>query len=93
MRGERRVEYTVADGGRRLKHYVLAGIGEERIETALDARHHRRRRERTDSNRETTLWCARALGFLPVKIAHVERDGAALTIRIDSLSGIVPSGS
>ena len=94
MRGERRVEYTVADGGRRLERYVLAGIGEERIETALGTFDtYVVRRERTDSKRETTLWCARALGFLPVKIVHVERDGAVLTVRIDSLSGIVPSGS
>ena len=93
-RGERRVEYTVADGGRRLKQYVLVGIGEERIETALgpfdtDVV----QRERTDSKRETTLWCARALGFLPVKIVHVERGGAVLMVRIDSLNGIVPSAS
>ena len=94
MRGERRVEYTVADGGRRLKHYVLAGIGEERLETALGTFDTTVvRRERTGSKRETTLWCARALGFLPVKIVHVKRDGAVLAVRIDSLSGIVPSGS
>ena len=94
MRGERRIEYTVADGGHRLGHYVLAGIGEERIETALGTFDTVVvRRERTDSKRETTLWCARALGFLPVKLVHVERDGAVLTVRIDSLSGIVPSGS
>ena len=33
-RGKRRVEYPIADGGR-LRRYVLASIGEERIETAL----------------------------------------------------------
>ena len=94
MRGERRFEYTVADGGRHLKHYVLAGIGEERIETALGTFDTTVvRRERANSKRETTLWCARALGFLPVKIVHLERDGSVLTARIDSLSGIVPPGS
>ena len=94
MRGERRVEYTVADGGHRLEHYNFSSIGEERIETALGTFDTSViRRERTDSKRETTLWCAEALGFLPVKIVHVERDGAIQTIRIDSLSGIVPSGS
>ena len=56
MRGERRVEYTVAEGGRRLEQYVPVGIGEERIETApgpfdTDIV----QRERTDSKRGTTL--------------------------------------
>ncbi len=93
-RGARRVEYTIADGGRRLKRYVLAGIGEERIETALgtlDAVVVRR--ERGNSRRRTTFWCARSLGFFPVKIVHVEGDGPALTLRIESLSGIDPSDS
>lgn len=94
MRGERRVEYTVVNGGRRLEQYVLVGIGKERIETALGPLDTAVvRRDRTDSKRETTLWCAKALGFLPVKIVHVERDGAVLTVRIDSLNGIVPSAS
>ena len=67
MRSERRVEYTVVNGGRRLDQYVLVGIGEERIETALGPLDTAVvRRDRTDSKRETTLWGARALGFLPV---------------------------
>ena len=93
-RGERHVEYTVADGGRHLKHYVLAGVGEERIETALGTLDTTViRRERNDSKRVTTLWCADALGFLPVKLVHVEGDGTVLTARIDSLTGVEPSGS
>ena len=92
--GERRVEYTVADGGRHLKHYVLESIGDERIETALGTLVTTViRRKRTTSKRVTTLWCAEAFGFLPVKIVHVEADGTVLTIRIDSLGGIERSGS
>ena len=88
-RGERRVEYTIADGGRRLKRYLLAGIGEERIETALGTFDTTIiRRDREDSRRQTTLWCANALGFLPVKIVHLERDGKSVTLHIESLSGI-----
>lgn len=90
-RGERHVEYTVADGGRRLKRYLLAGIGEERIETALGTFDTTViRRERKNSKRRTTLWCANELGFLPVKIVHLERDGKSLTLHIESLSGIEP---
>ena len=93
-RGKRRLEYTIADGGRRLKHYVLTGIGEERIETALGAFDTTVvRRERSNGKRRTTLWCAAELGFLPVKIVHVERDGKSLTLRIESLSGIERRGT
>ena len=87
-RGERRVEYPIADGGR-LRRYVLTGIGEERIETALGTFDTVVvRRERENAKRETTLWCASALGFLPVKIVHRERDGTVLSLRIETLSGI-----
>ena len=88
-RGERHLEYTIADGGRRLKRYVLAGVGEERIETALGTFDTTIiRRDRKNSKRRTTLWCAKELGFLPVKIVHLERDGKSVTLRIESLSGI-----
>ena len=93
-RGERSLEYSIADGGRRLKHYVLTGVGEERVETALGTFDTTvMRRERKSGKRRTTLWCAEALGFLPVKIVHVERDGTSLTLRIESLSGIERRGS
>ena len=87
-RGERGMEYTIADGGK-LKRYTLTGIGEERIETVLGAFDTVVvRRERENAKRETTLWCASALGFLPVKIVHRERDGTVLSLRIETLSGI-----
>ena len=87
-RGERGIEYTIADGGK-LKRYTLTGIGEERIETALGAFDTVVvRRERENAKRETTLSCASALGFFPVKIVHRERDGTVLSLRIESLSGI-----
>ena len=88
-RGARRVEYTIADSRRRLGRYVFSKIGEESIHTSLgtlDAVVVRRWHE--NRQRRTTLWCARALGFFPVKIVHVERDGTPLTLRIESLSGI-----
>ena len=92
-RGERRIEYTIADGGRRLKRYVLTGSREERIETALGTFDTIVvRRERGSGKRQTTLWCASELGFLPVRIVHVERDGKSMTLRIESLDGIEPRG-
>lgn len=93
-RGKRRFEYTIADGGRELRSYVLTSIANERIDTAVgtfDTVAVRRRHE--NSRRETTFWCARALGYLPVRIVHIERDGTPLTLRIQSLSGIEPHES
>ena len=93
-RGKRNVEYTIADGGRRLKRYVLTGIGEERIETALGTFDTAViRRERENSKRKTTFWCAIELDFLPVKVVHVEGDGKPMTLNIESLSGIERRGS
>ena len=93
-RGERSVEYTIADGGRRLKRYVLTRIGEERITTALGTFDTTViRRERENSKRKTTFWCAADLGFLPVKIIHEEGDGKPMTLNIESLSGIERRGS
>ena len=87
-RGKRQLEYTIADGGR-LRRYVLTGVGEERIETALGTFDTTIiRRERENNTRLTTFWCADELGFLPVKIVHVERDGKSMTLEIESLSGI-----
>jgi len=87
--GARRMEYTIADGGRHLKRYVLTGVGEERIETALGTLDTVViRRERENSARRTTFWCAKSLGHFPVKIVHTERDDATLTLQIESLSGI-----
>ena len=88
-RGKRSVEYTIADGGRRLKRYVLTGIGEERVTTPLGTFDTAViRRERENSKRKTTFWCAAELGFLPVKIVHVEGDGKSMILTIESLSGI-----
>ena len=93
-RGKRTVEYTIADGGRRLKRYVLTRVGEERITTALGTFDTAViRRDRENSERKTTFWCAAELGFLPVKIVHVESDGKSMSLNIESLSGIERHGS
>lgn len=77
------LEYRIADGGR-LKRYQLVIEGEERIETALGSLETVIvRRLRDSSERETLLWCAKNLGYLPVMIEHREKDGTVLW-RIES---------
>lgn len=68
-------ELRIANG-RRIKTMSLAVIGEEKLDlfdgTTVQATHLRA----TDDDGETTdLWVAAAHGFLPLKIAHTDRDG------------------
>ena len=86
--GKRDIRYQVADGGR-LKSYRLLAVGNERLTTELgrlDTVVIRRLRE--GKRRETTLWCAPSLRYLPVRIEHRERDGVDVLLAIDSVRGL-----
>lgn len=87
-RGIEQVDYRIADGGR-LKTYKIRVLAEETITTPLgDIKTVKLTRERDqDSDRETTLWCAPALNYLPVKLEHVE-DDATFTALLRRLKGI-----
>lgn len=77
------LRYQIADGGR-LKVYELKIEGEEQIDTALGPMETVVvRRLRNSEERETLLWCAKNLNYLPVMIEHRERDGTVLW-RIES---------
>ncbi|MDX1515031.1 MAG: DUF3108 domain-containing protein, partial [Gammaproteobacteria bacterium] len=81
------LQYLVADGGK-LKTYELQREGNERLETALGVFDTLKvRRLRNSEDRETLLWCARELNYLPVKIEHKERDGTLL-MHIQSVEGL-----
>ena len=85
--GKRSVRYHIADGKNRMKIYQLKVVGEERMKTALGTFEVLRIiRERKDDDRETTVWIAPELGFIPVRIEHRERDDEEVTISIRSLS-------
>lgn len=78
------LRYQIADGGR-LKIYELQIEGEERIDTALGSMETVVvRRLRNSEERETLLWCAKNLNYLPVMIEHREKDGTVLW-RIESV--------
>lgn len=85
--GKRSVRYPIADGKNRMKVYELKVVGEERMRTALGTLEVLKIvRVRNDDDRETTIWVAPELGYMPVRIEHRERDDASVTIRIRSLS-------
>lgn len=71
--------YTVADGGK-IKTYQIDYLGEERLETPVgtfDTLKLRRTRS-GNTERETIIWSAPVLGFLPVRLEHRESDGTAV---------------
>ncbi|AFJ03754.1 Enzyme involved in the deoxyxylulose pathway of isoprenoid biosynthesis [Methylophaga frappieri] len=83
------LQYTIADGGK-LKQYEITRQATEVIETPLghiEAIRLSRDRD-PDSERQTTLWCAPALGYLPVKLEHIEKDDSRFTAHIRKLDGL-----
>lgn len=69
------LDYPIADKGK-LKQYLITNTGNEAVETPL-GRFDTVRLERADDDslRRTRVWCARALGWLPVKVEHRDKHG------------------
>jgi hypothetical protein len=85
--GKRSVRYHIANGKNRMKVYELKVVAEERLNTALgDLGVIRIVRERKGDDRETTIWVAPELDFMPVRIEHREREDEVVTINIRSFS-------
>jgi len=87
--GKQRFHYMIADGGK-LKRYDIQQIGQESISTPLgniDTIKLIRKRDRP-KDRQTTLWCAPGLHYLPVKLEHIEKDGTVFTAVLRRLKGI-----
>lgn len=91
--GKRHMQYAVADGGR-LKRYELRAIGSETLVTALGTLETVKiLRSRHADDREATLWCAPALGFLPVKLEHRDGEGRLVSMLIERIEGLPPSAA
>ena len=89
--GKRSMRYTIADGGR-LKIYNLRETGTEILETALGTlKTLKIQRLRQGDNGEATLWCASALGFLPVKLERRDGEGRLVSMYIQSIEGMPPT--
>lgn len=86
--GKRRLSYVIADGGK-TKVYDFEPQGEEIIDTPLGRlRTLKLTRHKPNSRRETTLWCALDLQYLPVKVKNIEKDNKITVAIIQSLSGL-----
>lgn len=87
--GKTKFNYRIADGGK-LKTYHITVVGHEIITTPLgkiDTIKLSRQRDRP-KDRETILWCAPGLNFLPVQLEHIEKGGTVFTALLRKLSGI-----
>ncbi len=88
--GKRALAYQIVDGGE-IKDYRFAYVGEEVVETPLGkirAVRLERRKEKNNSKRSTTLWCAIRWRYLPVRVDTTSKNGRRITALIERVSGI-----
>lgn len=84
----RGASFPVVDGGG-LSHYVFDPAGIERIKVPageFEALKVTRRPEDAQDARTTEIWLARELGWLPVRIFLVDRDGARFDQRATAVA-------
>jgi len=84
--GKTRMDYLIADGGK-LKNYPLEVVGEEQLKTKL-GKLDTVVLKKVGDKRKTTMWCAKELNYLPVRITQTETDGSDYEAEIISLSGM-----
>lgn len=85
--------YQIADGGK-LKTYRIEILGTETVTTPLgkiEAIKLKRHRDKP-KDRQTILWCAPSLGYLPVMLEHTEKGGSVFTAELRKLKGIDTKG-
>ncbi|NKB36771.1 MAG: DUF3108 domain-containing protein [Gammaproteobacteria bacterium] len=86
--GKEELLYTVADGGK-TKVYNFEILGDETIDTPIGKFETvKLERHKPNSRRKSTLWCAKNLGYLPIKVENIEKDGKVTTALINSLQGL-----
>ena len=86
-KGKRHLEYKVADGGT-LKTYAAHIVGNEIIETSIGNFNTLKIVRRHHDGRETTLWCAPKMHFIPVQIEQSKKDGSTARALIYKIEGV-----
>lgn len=85
--GQRELSYVVAAGAE-LETYRLHSDGAEQVDTPLGRFSALRVRRLDQAHRQTTIWFAPALSFLPIRIDHTERDDSTVRLLITAVDGI-----
>ena len=84
--GNENPDYTIADDGK-LRHYQFKKTGEETL--TMETGVYRTIRLYLDSGRRsTTIWCAPALSYLPVRIEYKEKDGSRMQANVTRIKGL-----
>lgn len=84
--GNEVISYQVADGGK-LKKYEFFVIGTETIDLpAGKFETVKLKKQRSNQKRETILWCAPKLGYLPVRIWQREKDNSEYQSELEDFS-------
>lgn len=85
-KGKTDMTFNIADGGK-LKEYRFTVIDRETITTpAGEFDTVKLTKVRSNKKRETYIWCAPALNYLPVRIWQRERDGAEYQSDLETFS-------
>jgi len=80
------LNYTVADRGK-LKDYDIRNLGVEDVETTLGKfRSIKLQRGDKNSKRQTTVWFAEELGWMPVKVEYRDKKGGLTTGLLHTLN-------
>jgi len=80
--------YDIADGGK-MKTYRFEVLREEAVETHLGSFDTLViERASSDSKKRTTIWCARGLHYLPVKVSHTDKRGNETLVLLEQVEGL-----
>ena len=79
--------YTVADGSKKIRYYDAKIQGKETIKTPA-GKFKTIRIHRDDGKRVTTLWCAPALDYLPVRILHYKKGETKVNAYLTKVEGL-----
>ena len=80
------LDYTIADDGK-IRHYQYRKIGEETLDLDSGAFKTIKLRQ-DDGRRSTTIWCAPAFNYLPVRIEHTGKDGSRTQANVTRIKGL-----
>ena len=85
-KGMNKISYAIADGGK-IKTYDFELVGKEVVNTPIgDFDALKLVRHKSNTNQKTAIWCAKELGYLPVKVENVEDNGRQTTAIIETLT-------
>lgn len=86
VRGKTALHYRITDRGHD-KVYAPVIAGTETIDTDAGSYEAVKVvRENTDDKKRTIFWCARELGYLPVQVAHREKNGNETIVTLKALT-------